>query len=657
MTDKTTPSSTFESIFFKDQVAVPISVPDYQRAFSWEKKQIELFIADLSKNTNVSNGYYFGHFIAEDLGKHWEIVDGQQRITTFVLFLMVCQELSLEGPDAFAYTLIERFSTVSYDIEALKTIRRNLGKFFESNGKLDEKNPPSDNCIIAGLSLQETFDRTKGTFTRSQRRMVLALLQFNEAFNKEDLNPDMIANYIEMIMKAHCSYHRTTDKSVAVNIFEMHNTRGMPLTTLEILKATLMKFVYDHGGKYSGKNVEKIQNEFGAIYGMEEALATKSFRGEMTMEQILGLHLRVVDDGKKENAGEFKSPPMNAKPEALIDYVNSNLHYIDSEKGKPKTPEDGVKYALNLAKELKKSVNIVSEILPTWDKDKNQEGNLVGDVLILDRQLSCQFFLLICRRLASNSDNTDGRIDSNTLLLWEKLLFTRDFHQQYHGLWSNGRDNFPALFEKLRTDGATIAGVIEEYLVDGFRSRDVTKDLQSIVRTHLQDNRNNILNNAFNFYPWRQKILYAIYKYEVSKKANIREVMKGKISLEHILPQDWDWDWLDGYEKLTKEGKEVRKTAAAEGIGGFIDGLGNLLLITQSENSSLGKNHPADKRYDRYCSGGSYKVHHDNCEKWRSSENWKDLINQRGELIHQFILDELVDLPPPPQSTNPEAQL
>lgn len=62
--------STFRSIFFPGGSAVAVRVTDYQRAFSWEQKQIELFLGDLDEYQGVSNGYYFGHFIAQDIGEY-----------------------------------------------------------------------------------------------------------------------------------------------------------------------------------------------------------------------------------------------------------------------------------------------------------------------------------------------------------------------------------------------------------------------------------------------------------------------------------------------------------------------------------------------------------------------------------------------------------
>ena len=126
-------------------------------------------------------------------------------------------------------------------------------------------------------------------------------------------------------------------------------------------------------------------------------------------------------------------------------------------------------------------MRFVSETLPAWD----EEHSLVGDVLILDRDLSCQFFLIVCRCLERGLDKADGRIGNDSLLLWEKLLFTRDFHGEYYNL-KGGRDDFPALFASFKPSEELIAEKIKGYLADGFRP-DRTKGLQSIVFRFLND--------------------------------------------------------------------------------------------------------------------------------------------------------------------------
>ena len=619
--------SCFQSIFFIEEGARAIRVPDYQRAYSWEQKQIELFINDLVEYHVRSNGYYFGHFIAEDVAndngwRGWEIVDGQQRITTFVLFLMVCQHHSPTGSHAISYSMIDQFMTVSYDLEAFGAMRSNLSVFLGRNRNFKANQPPPDEQLMRDLDL-------KGAFTRSQRKMALALLHFHTAFLNAKLETDRIAAYIRVILDAHCSLHLAVDKSVAVNIFEMHNTRGVPLTTLEIIKATLMKFVYDHGGA----QVDEIQREFGEIYGLEEKLEASTFRGKMTIEQLLRLHLRVVDDGKKLSANEFDIPRMNSGSDVLVEYVTSRLHYRDGDKTKPeRQKDDGVRYAINLAKEFKRSMFIISDTLPKWD----EENPLVGDVLILERWLSCEFFLVACRRFLRSNDL------ASTLPLWERLLFTRDFHDAYHG--KSYRDNFPLLFHQCGSSENDIANVINRYLADGFREWDNTKGLQSRVVAFLKENKEKfILNNAF--YWWKHKMIYAIYKYETAGNAQLRGVMKGTISVEHILPQEWKWEWIENSPEIRRCLTDDEKEKWSRHVGSFINGIGNLLILNPSANTALGNNHPAEKDFSRYCVGGSYTEHANNLAKWRNPNQWELLIRDRGERIFRFMLEKLVEAP------------
>ncbi len=617
------PDSTFRSIFAPAGALVALKVPDYQRAFSWEEKQAGLFLSDLREYQTSGRSYYFGHFIIENCGDCWEIVDGQQRITTFVLFLLVCRHHHPTPLPDSADCLRERFFTVSYDMEAYRNIAARLGGYLARKIPFDSKHPPDSKTLSEAFGLS-------GDLTRSQRRIILVLLQMDQAFLKGELDPDKIPAYIDVLMKAHCSHHLTRDKSVAVNVFEMHNTRGVPLTTLEVVKAMLMKFVYDHGETEAARKelVEGIQSEFGQIYGMEERLAECSFRGEMTTDQILRHHLRAVDDGSKAQARQFHSPPADANGDALIAHVGKRLRFEDDDKT-PRKPEDGVAYALALARELSSSMRIVSEHLPRWDMD----DSLVGDVLILEPGLSCEFFLIVCRRLSTDECKGNGRLPTETMKLWERFLFIRDFHGAYHRLWY--KDDFPKLFSELGQSERQISELLQHYLSDGFR--DQTKGLQKLVDNYLVENQPNILNSAFHW--WKGKMIYGLYKYEVSLNTNLRTVMKGSPSVEHILPQEWQWEWIDGYPKEGELPADERERLMKE-VGGYINGLGNLLLLTPGQNTRAGNTHPAEKDYPH--DGGSYQEHKENLSKWKSSKNWAHLIDSRGNQILNFIRRKMV---------------
>ncbi len=80
-------------------------VPVYQRPYSWDKEQIEVLLTDISEAFNAEDredGYYTGNIIVYDINNkvngrisRYDIIDGQQRITTFSLILLVVYSLAL----------------------------------------------------------------------------------------------------------------------------------------------------------------------------------------------------------------------------------------------------------------------------------------------------------------------------------------------------------------------------------------------------------------------------------------------------------------------------------------------------------------------------------------------------------------------------------
>src|SRR3989338_9914855 len=72
-------------------------VPIYQRAYSWSDKQLTDFIEDI-KNQKTERTYFLGTILLEK-GKNdgdfrsIDIVDGQQRMTTLVIFMKVLLDM------------------------------------------------------------------------------------------------------------------------------------------------------------------------------------------------------------------------------------------------------------------------------------------------------------------------------------------------------------------------------------------------------------------------------------------------------------------------------------------------------------------------------------------------------------------------------------
>ena len=76
-------------------------IPDYQRNYAWEDKQINDFFDDFKANYNgVNKRYYYGTILLQDRGtegikEKYDIVDGQQRLTTLIVFVSMSLIFSL----------------------------------------------------------------------------------------------------------------------------------------------------------------------------------------------------------------------------------------------------------------------------------------------------------------------------------------------------------------------------------------------------------------------------------------------------------------------------------------------------------------------------------------------------------------------------------
>lgn len=93
----TQPQELSAEILSEDEVSIhnfgieslfnlPLSIPNYQRIYCWENKQIEMLWESLS-TIKTDSPYHLGTIILQNRERKYEIVDGQQRLVTLSLIL------------------------------------------------------------------------------------------------------------------------------------------------------------------------------------------------------------------------------------------------------------------------------------------------------------------------------------------------------------------------------------------------------------------------------------------------------------------------------------------------------------------------------------------------------------------------------------------
>ena len=115
------------------------TVPKFQREYSWIDEHVEEFMDDLIQHLkdNKNEHYFFGSiYLCKTKEKNtWIVVDGQQRLATTMIFLVVVRDLFMEYG---AYDDADKINAyLQYEINSEKKFRLNLNSrnnvFFHNN--------------------------------------------------------------------------------------------------------------------------------------------------------------------------------------------------------------------------------------------------------------------------------------------------------------------------------------------------------------------------------------------------------------------------------------------------------------------------------------------------------------------------------------------
>lgn len=205
-------------------------VPGYQRSYSWrvstegKDKEVNQFLSDLkdfTKDSKLSN-YYFGHFILkkQENGK-FEIVDGQQRLTTITIFLSAALE-RVKGFD---------LSNGSY------------GALVDLKFPFKLSTAVYDDQLFQDYVIEGRKEAKNSVKTLSQKRIVEAYDFFLKELQK--ISDEAVHQLVAAVLNADCSSVIVESEAEAMRIFVFENNRGKKLTNLDNLKSKLIIRISD----------------------------------------------------------------------------------------------------------------------------------------------------------------------------------------------------------------------------------------------------------------------------------------------------------------------------------------------------------------------------------------------------------------------------
>lgn len=198
-------------------------IPEYQRPYSWEKSHINQLWDDLYEAWNNAedgdDSYFLGTVILVDNGDdRLDILDGQQRITTLMIFYAVLR-------DFFNDELAGQ----------INTIKRRL-----------EESPDSDDSkyrLRTGEKHQDEFETTilSGIDFEEDNNYTDAAKYTKKALEEKFDDPSELQDFFDFIdLEVELIQIETSDLSYAIRLFQTVNTRGKDLTVSDLTKSYLL---------------------------------------------------------------------------------------------------------------------------------------------------------------------------------------------------------------------------------------------------------------------------------------------------------------------------------------------------------------------------------------------------------------------------------
>ena len=618
-------------------------IPDYQRGYSWTNQQLDEFFEDLIILRNGKD-HYTGMISLKKLNleytKNWtnekwlienwdysayHIVDGQQRLTTFII-LINC--------------IIDFYKEI-YKEKKLEEIFINsipLNKI-ESDYLVIEK--PDSNGIIKTYKFGYEIDNPSYEYFKNK------ILQNSESSGVEEtfytLNLENTKNYfkdklnelyekdgtktIEDIFKKLTRrlkfniYNIDDDFNVFV-AFETMNNRGKRLSHLELLKNRLiyLSTLFETNEEESTVVRNNINNTWKTIY----SYLGKNKKSPLNDDEFLQAHWIIYFGYTRTNKETYNTFLLNDyfSQRRIIAEIDNNVKIEEYEENINideviEEYEEEINNSRNLTlSEMKKGelklvdindyVDSLKYLIPFWyDMNFPDSSNFSSEIkLYLNRinRLGFLYFKPLITVILSKNEITDE--DKAILLrLIERFIFLQFRYAGYLATYKNSY--YYGITKKLFYSEITIEELKNELNKIDILSSNKVLDVNTIL-TPI----NRWFKNNKGYYSWNS-IKYFLYEYEYElaygKAADKLEAPiffkkdeKDKISIEHIYPQtDTDEYWQEQFGTFN----EIEKKK-------IVNTLGNLLPLSMRINSSLQNDSFKDKKHSekrtRGYNNGSY---------------------------------------------------
>lgn len=542
-------------------------IPNYQRAYSWRTKQRRELFEDLIQLQHKKHDFHFmatvvgvrgeQQTIGTDVFNLVDVVDGQQRLTTLVLLTKAIALALSSGKDkdALAEAIIKNddhtllLLQTNHDYNSIYTC-------FIRDGLLPQKSTyesQADQNLADGISEVQCFLKEWCDIPGENLTSLLAIIKNKLVF----------------------LYHEINDEKLVYTVFEVLNSRGLPVAWLDRVKAVLMGVVFEKSVNPHEMTTElhQIWSRIYRALGLKQGLSSEALRFAATL------------------------------------WDNQLANRVYSEEQALEVFRHAVQVDINNATKVSRHLLKTTETLDQLTKNK---------ALAAVTKVSQARFLAVAiiQVYGQNKDPQEQQAMRSLLKQWERVSFR--------------------IFGFARKDSRTKVGeyirLAKKLITSTPDSKEALTEIQALGADYpIDDVIKEFARHANAYEGWQEELRYLMYAREkdlmkenqqINENEELDRILSASLSdtIEHIYPQTAQEKKWPCFKSENKEN--------------LIHRLGNLVLLPPRLNSKLSNKSFKDKQLE-YRKVGLQCL--DEIKEYTENDSWTTVsINNREKKLLEW---------------------
>lgn len=668
-------------------------IPDYQRGYAWQSQQLRDFWEDIV-NLQSDRYHYTGLLSLKKLNqeesrklgnddswllqsgfKAYHIVDGQQRLTTFVIMFNEIIEFTCQLPDNIG----KSYEEIYLGFENIKDIKAKY---------ISRKRPPEDLIITYMFGYendnpsaeylkykvlgQEYGGTIKETYYTKNLKYAKEFFgkELRAYYEKKGIE-GITDLYRKLTLKLMFNIHEIEDDYDVFVAFETMNNRGKRLTNLELLKNRLIYLTTLYSSDIlDGTDQIALRELINKAWSEVYYQLGRNENNLLSDDEFLRAHWIIYYSYSRKRGDDYIKFLLRKFSHKSI---FENIIEVNPDEDDPtvfmsdqQDDDDDI--------EVDSSPNVTDEFL--------QPKEIIDYVNSLNETAEYWYYTFYPEKCPDITEEEQVWIEKLNRIgigyfrpIVAVSLIPRLEYSKYERIaFYKAVERFifitfrMAMYQSSYKSSDYYRKTHEVYM-ENMSLSDVTEDLINTTNENAADavrvfvtRMNKRFISQDGFYSWRE-LRYFLYEYEYSLAskykldklswADLTKVVKDKITVEHILPQTpTKLYWRNNFRQFTPE--EIKTLSAS---------LGNMLPLSQSINSKLQNDSFDDKKARGYSNGCHCEIEISKEDSWDAKHiydrgmkllsfmetRWDfkfEDTKQKEELLHVSFVNDGRDMPP-----------